>query len=149
MLETNYTLNFGQLLKIAISLKKYLWQKLKTNKPQINTKHMNDKTTSFVIPNTRIATVAIDNHMAIIQVQTRKNIIDDMLLDGRLRIKIIIEQLRTRLRLPKLKPTPYNLQMANQPTTTLVGLVKDLRMYVHGIRYITTFKVLQNNVIGL
>jgi hypothetical protein len=28
-------------------------------------------------------------------------------------------------------------------------LIKDMKMYVHGIRYIATFKVLQNNVIGL
>jgi hypothetical protein len=32
MLETNYTLNLGQLLKIAPKLKKYLWQKLKPEK---------------------------------------------------------------------------------------------------------------------
>ncbi len=32
MLETNYTLNLGQLLKIAPELKKYLWQKLKPEK---------------------------------------------------------------------------------------------------------------------
>jgi hypothetical protein len=69
MLETNCTLNLGQLLKISISLKKYLWQKLKTNKPQINIKPMNDKTTSFVIPNTSTTTIVINNHMAIIQVQ--------------------------------------------------------------------------------
>ncbi|CAM6041663.1 unnamed protein product, partial [Sphagnum compactum] len=29
MLETSYTLNLGQLLKIAPELKRYLWQKLK------------------------------------------------------------------------------------------------------------------------
>ncbi len=40
----------------------------KTNKPQINTKHVNDETTSFVIPNTSTTIVVIDNHMAIIQV---------------------------------------------------------------------------------
>ncbi len=32
MLETNYTLNLGQLLKIALELKRYLWQKLKLEK---------------------------------------------------------------------------------------------------------------------
>jgi hypothetical protein len=33
MLETNYTLNLGQLLKIIFELKRYLWQKMKPNKP--------------------------------------------------------------------------------------------------------------------
>lgn len=81
---------------------------------------MNDKITLFVIPNTSTTIVVINNHMVIIQVQTRINTIDDVLLDGRCKVNIITKQLRTRLRLPKLKPTPHNLQMANQPTT-LVG----------------------------
>ncbi len=33
MLETSYTLNLGKLIKIAPNLKKYLWKKMKTNKP--------------------------------------------------------------------------------------------------------------------
>jgi hypothetical protein len=37
--------------------------------------------------------------------------------------------------------------MANQTTTKPVGLIKDLRIYVHNIFYITTFIVLQNNVV--
>jgi hypothetical protein len=34
MLETNYTLNLGQLIKITPKLKRYLWQKLKPKKTQ-------------------------------------------------------------------------------------------------------------------
>jgi hypothetical protein len=71
--------------------------------------------------------------MVIIQIQTRRNTIDDALLFGRLKVNIITKQLKIRLRLPKLKPSLHNLQIANQPTTTLVGLIKDLKMYVHGI----------------
>jgi hypothetical protein len=32
MLKTSYTLNLGQLFKIALKLKKYLWQKFKKKK---------------------------------------------------------------------------------------------------------------------
>jgi hypothetical protein len=32
MLKTSYTLNLGQLLKIALELKRYTWQKLKLKK---------------------------------------------------------------------------------------------------------------------
>jgi hypothetical protein len=32
MLETNYTLNLGQFLKIAPKLKRYMWQNLKPKK---------------------------------------------------------------------------------------------------------------------
>jgi hypothetical protein len=38
ILETNYSLNLGKLLKIAIELKRYLWQKLKLEKTQNLTK---------------------------------------------------------------------------------------------------------------
>ncbi len=34
MQETSYTLNLGQLLKIAHELKRYFWQKLKLEKTQ-------------------------------------------------------------------------------------------------------------------
>jgi hypothetical protein len=36
--------------------------------------------------------------------------------------------------------------MADQTTTKLIGLIIDLKIYVHGIPYITTFIVLQNSV---
>jgi len=61
------------------------------------------------------------------------------LLDGGSRVNIITKQLRLRLGLPKPKPTPYTLRMVDQTTTKLVGLIKDLKIYVHGIPYITTF----------
>jgi hypothetical protein len=57
-------------------------------------------------------------------------------------VNIIIEELKAWLGLLKPKHAPYNLSMANQTTTKLVGLVKDLRMYGHGIPYIATFIVL-------
>jgi len=52
------------------------------------------------------------------------------------------------LGLPKLQLAPYNLKMADQTTTKPVGLIKDLKIYVHGIPYITTFTIFQNNVIN-
>jgi hypothetical protein len=51
------------------------------------------------------------------------------------------------LGLPKLKPTPYNLRMAYQTTTKLMGLIRNLKIYVHGIPYIIMFTILQNNVV--
>jgi hypothetical protein len=51
------------------------------------------------------------------------------------------------LGLPKPKPTPYNLEMVDQTTTKLVGLIRDLKIYVHDIPYITMFIVFQNSVI--
>ncbi len=55
--------------------------------------------------------------------------------------------MKLKLGLPKPKPTPYNLRLTDQTTTKLLGLIIDLKIYVHGILYITTFDVLQNNVV--
>jgi hypothetical protein len=52
------------------------------------------------------------------------------------------------LGLPKPKPAPYNMRMAYQTTTKSMGLIRDMKIYVHGIPYITTFIVLQNNVVN-
>ncbi len=70
-----------------------------------------------------------------------------MLLDGGFRVNLIIEQLILRLGLPKLKHAPYNLKMANQTTTKPMGLIINLKIYVHGIPYIITFITFQNNVV--
>jgi len=70
-----------------------------------------------------------------------------VLLDGGFKINIITEQLRLKLGLPKLKPTPSNQRMANQTTTKLVGLIKDLKIYVHNIPYINMLIIRQNSVV--
>jgi len=67
-------------------------------------------------------------------------------LDGSFKVNFIIEQLRLRLGLPKRKPTPYILRMADQTTIIPMGLIRNLNMYVHGIPYITMFTALQNGV---
>ncbi len=72
---------------------------------------------------------------------------EDVLLDGRSRVNIIKKQLKLRLGLLKPKPAPYNLKMAYQTTTKLVGLIKNLKIYVHGILYINMFTVFHNNVV--
>jgi hypothetical protein len=51
------------------------------------------------------------------------------------------------LGLPKLKPAPYNLRMIDQTTTKPMGLIRDLKIYVHDVLYITMFTILQNNVV--
>jgi len=51
------------------------------------------------------------------------------------------------LGLLKPKFAPYNLRMANQTTIKPMGLIRDLKIYVHGILYITMFIVFQNNLV--
>jgi len=108
---------------------------------------VNEKTNPFVVPHISITIVIIDSHMVVIQVQIGRNMIDDLLLDGGSGLNIITKQLKAKLGLPKPKPTPYDLRMVDQTKTKLVGLIKDLKMYIHGIPYIVTFTILQNIVV--
>jgi hypothetical protein len=41
----------------------------------------------------------------------------------------------------------YNLNIVDQTTTKQVCLIKNLKMYVHDIPYITMFTILRNNVV--
>ncbi len=82
MLKTSYTLNLGQLFKIAHEVKRYMWQKLKQEKIQNVNRVTTNKQVGFLIPEVGIAIITIDNHMAVIQIQIAKNTIKDVLLDG-------------------------------------------------------------------
>jgi hypothetical protein len=85
--------------------------------------------------------------MVIIQVQVGKNTIEDVLLDGGANVKIITKNLRTKLGLPKPKSAPYYLRMVNQSMTRPLGIIKNLKIHIHGIPYVAKFTVLQNNVV--
>jgi hypothetical protein len=43
------------------------------------------------------------------------------------------EKLKLKLGLPKPKFAPYNLKMADQKTIKPMGLIRDLKIYVHDI----------------
>jgi undecaprenyl pyrophosphate phosphatase UppP len=94
MLKINYTLNLGQLLKIALELKRYFWQKLKLKKIQNVSKTTIHKQVNSLVLEVGTIIVAIGNHIAVIQVQIGKNTIEDVLLDGGFGVNIITEQLR-------------------------------------------------------
>ncbi len=89
MLKINYTLNLGQLLKIALELKRYFWQKLKLKKIQNVSKTTIHKQVNSLVLEVGTTTVAIDNHMAIFQVWIGKNTIKDVLWDGGYGVNII------------------------------------------------------------
>jgi hypothetical protein len=85
--------------------------------------------------------------MAIIQVQAGKNIVEDVLINERASVNIIIKNIRKKLGLPKPRPIPYHLTMADQSMTRPLGIIKNLKIHIHGIPYIATFTILKNNVI--
>ncbi len=60
VLETKYTLNFGQLLWVTLDIKHYI---------------PNSVPSKLVLPKSVIVLVAIDHQMVVIQVQVRKNLL--------------------------------------------------------------------------
>ncbi len=65
---------------------------------------------------------------------------------GRVSMNMIIEQLCIKLGLPKPKPAPYHLKMVNWTMTKPLGIIQDLKIYIHGIAYVL-FIIMQNNVV--
>jgi hypothetical protein len=94
-----------------------------------------------------LTTIEVDNQMAIFQVQVGKNIVEDVLIDGRANVNIITKNLKTKLGLPKPRPTPYHLRMANQSMTKPLGIIRNSKIHIHGIPYIATFIILKNSVV--
>ncbi len=69
------------------------------------------------------------------------------MLNGGTNVNIIIENLMTKLGLPKPRPTPYHLRMEDQAMTKPLGIIKNLKIYINVIPYVATFIILRNNVV--
>jgi hypothetical protein len=77
-----------------------MWKKLKQKKPNITTKQISKPNVAIVVETHSeldIATIKVDNQMAIIQVQIGKNIVEDVLIDGGASVNIITKNLITKL----------------------------------------------------
>ncbi len=85
--------------------------------------------------------------MANIQVQVVKNIVKDVLIDGRASVNIRIENFKTKSSVPKLILAPYHLKMADHSMVKPSGIIKNLKIRTHGTPYVTTFTVWVNNVV--
>jgi hypothetical protein len=127
-----------------------MWQKLKLKKPNIVTNVISEPNVTTMVEThfqINIVAIEVDNQMVVIQVQVRKNIVEDVFLDGGASVNIITKNLWTELGLPKLRPTPYHFKMVDQSTTKSLQIIKNLKIHIHGIPYVTMFIVLQNNVV--
>jgi hypothetical protein len=93
------------------------------------------------------ASIVVNNQMVVIQVQVGKNNIEDVMLDGRTNVNIIINNFITNLGLPKPRPIPYHLRMVGWSMNTPLIIIINLKIHIHGIPYVATFTVLQNNAV--
>ncbi len=70
-METTYTLRLGQLLKVAPNFNRYMWWKLKPEKPNIATTMISEPSVAIMIKThfkVNIIVIKVDNQMAVIQV---------------------------------------------------------------------------------
>ena len=95
------------------------------------------------------ATEAINKHMPVISISIGKNIVDDVLLDGGSGVNVITEEERCKLGLPKPSPTPFNLKMANGTIAKPTGLLRDVKIHIHGIPYIVILTIIDCQTIKL
>jgi hypothetical protein len=85
-----------------------------------------------------ITIVEVNNQMAIIRIQVGKNIVEDVLLHGGVNVNIVIENLKTKLGLPKPKLVTYHFKMINQSMTRPLGIIRFLKIHIHGMPCVTT-----------
>ncbi len=134
VLETKYVINLGQLLKIVLYIKQYIFKLVKF--------------LQLVQPKHAHVQVAIDHQMVMIHVHVGKNFIDDVLIDGGSRVNIITKNLQIQLGISKPNSMPYNLHMANQTIAKPFGLIRDLKIFVQEIPYTITYTVIDSNVLN-
>jgi hypothetical protein len=82
LLKSKHMLMLGQLFNIVPNLKQY-----------VATMFSPDKKKTTIRPNSVITSMVIDLHMVVIQVHVGKNIIEDVLLNGRYNVNIMMEEL--------------------------------------------------------
>jgi hypothetical protein len=91
--------------------------------------------------------MVLDHQTVVIVMHVEKNMVDDVLLDGRSKANAITYGLKQKLRLPPPQPTPFNLWMANSSFDKHLGIVPNIRIKIHGIPYIVTFMVMNNKIV--
>ncbi len=62
-------------------------------------------------------------------------------------MNIITKKFRTKLGLPKPRPAPFHLKMADQNMARPLKIIKNLKIHIHGIPYIDPFTILKNKVV--
>ncbi len=122
LLNNKHTLTLGQLMHLAPDLEQYVVSKVSPSSQPIQ----------LQAPPSDVRLVAIDLHMVVISMHVRKNIVEDVLLDGGLGVNIITKDLKKKLGLPILKLAPYTFRMANQTLTKPIGLIQHFKIHIHG-----------------
>jgi hypothetical protein len=93
-----------------------------------------------------VVVITLNHQMVIIEVHTRKNVVDDVLLDGGSRVNTIIYGLKCKLKLPPHRLASFNLKMVDFSYIKPLGIISNVEIWIHGIPYIVTFTIMNNAI---
>jgi hypothetical protein len=86
--------------------------------------------------------------LPILPVTIGNGTLQNVLLDGAFGINMIKEEEQLWLGLPTLQTAPYRLRMADQPVVELLGLIKNIKIHIHGIPYFISLTVIRNTEVN-
>ena len=92
--------------------------------------------------------VDVDRGLPIITIQVGKETLENVLLDEGSGANLIIEEERIWMGMQTPLPALYQLCMVNQVLAQPVGLIWNVRIYIHGIPYFITLTVIWNKKVN-
>jgi hypothetical protein len=80
----------------------------------------------------------VDKYLPILPVTIGNGTLQNVLLDGAFGINMIKEE----------EQLWYRLRMADQPVVELLGLIKNIKIHIHGIPYFISLTVIRNTEVN-
>lgn len=88
-----------------------------------------------------VKTQDYDEEMTMITMVTKNRRVPNVLIDGRLGVIIVTNAPRKRLGLTNIEVAPFTIKMANQWKVGPVGLIRNLKINIGGVKKMMTFMV--------
>lgn len=93
-------------------------------------------------PLTTTATT-VDMHKPVITLMIGRTTVTDVLLDRGLGLNVITEEECKQIGFPKPTPAPFKFKMADGKLSQPLGLLKDVKIQIHGIPYTVTLTLIK------
>ena len=155
ILDSPITVSLGQLLKMAPNLtefvKAHVFPDMVADQPtQPEPTPSKKPTTSQPGKTDLIGSLAIDvdRELPVLTVQVGNGTLENVLLDGGSGVNLITEEERNRLGLKDPQPAPFRLRMADQTVVDPVGMIRNVKIHIHGIPYLITLTVIKNKEVN-
>jgi hypothetical protein len=95
-----------------------------------------------------VAAIDVDRQLPILPMTIGIGTLQNVLLDGGSGVNMITEEERLRLGLPASQAAPYRLRMADQTVVEPVGLIRNIKIHIHGIPYFISLTVICNTKVN-